>query len=197
MHMLLDKLGVSPELQAFFDANELCFNYGVEEEIYGADFHHVPVTRDLWMAGNNPATELIVTSSAMEAIAYMTVNAWRHPSPAGLSFIAVGLRPQAEQLHWIGKYCLKRKITLVFPNDVCGKITDIIIAAGVRQKAVKPRWKNDKVDLLMGGLIIELPVDKISLNFFEKAASLRTGIKTLKPKRFNTFLDQLHDDSKP
>ncbi|MCC8407695.1 hypothetical protein LJ707_02060 [Mucilaginibacter sp. UR6-1] len=195
MHDLLTKLGVSTELQAFFDLRDLCFSYGDEQEIYGPGFHHVPVSSDLWMSGKYPATELIISSSAMEAIAYMALNAWRHPADGSLSFIAVGLRPQPEQLRWINRYCLKRKITLVFPNDLCGRLADIVIAAGIRGRPVRPFWNKGNVQLRLKTQTIELPADKISLNMFEKAASLRTGIRTRKPVRFDTFLDQLRYDN--
>ncbi|RFZ91068.1 hypothetical protein D0C36_19185 [Mucilaginibacter conchicola] len=192
MFPFLKKLGVSPELQAYFDINERRFTYGNELEVFGPDYHIVPVTRDLWMHGNYPSTELIITSCAMEAVAYMAVNAWRHPAEARLSFIAVGLRPHPEQLRWIAKYCLKRKITLVFSNDVCGRLNDIIIAAGIREKPLRAVWHKNSVQLLLpNGSAIELTPEKLSLNVFEKAASLRSGIRTQKPGRFNTFLDQL------
>lgn len=191
MHPLLTELGVSPELQAYFGIHEANFIYGSDQEIFTRDFHRVPVTRDLWLHGSYPATELIVTSSAMEAIAYMALNAWRHPAEAALSFIAVGLRPFPEQLHWIAKCCLKRKITLVFPNDAGGRLTDIVIAAGIRQRPVKAVWHRDRVQLVTNNMTVALPAAKISLSAFEKAASLRTGIRTRKPGRFNTFLEQL------
>lgn len=195
MHLLLAKLGVPPELQAFFDLRDLCFAYGDEQEVYGQGFHLVPVTSDLWMAGSYPATELIITPSAMEAIAYMTLNSWRHPEGSRLSFIAVGLRPQPEQLYWISRYCLKRKITLVLPDDLCGRIADIVIAAGIRGRPVRPVWKWPGVQLMLNNQVIELTAEKLSLNAFEKSASIRTGIRTRKPVRFNTFLDQLRYDN--
>lgn len=197
MHTLLSELGVSPELRAFFDVqDDLCFSYGDEQEIYGPGYHHVPVSNDMWMSGSYPATELIISSSAMEAIAYMALNAWRHPAEGSLSFIAVGLRPQPKQLRWIRKYCLKRKITLVFPNDICGRLADIIIAAGIRNRPVTALWNKGSVQLRLNTLTVELPAQKVSLNAFEKVASLRTGIRTRKPARFNTFLDQLRYENK-
>jgi hypothetical protein len=195
MQPLLDRLGVSKELQAYFDLQELCFNYGEEQEVFGEDFHLIPLTRDLWMNGNYPATELIVTSSAMEAVAYMALNAWRHPAGASLSFIAVGLRPYPEQWQWIGRYCLKRKITLIFPNDLCGRLADIVIAAGIRNRPVRPVWYQGRVQLRLPNMTVELPAEKISLSAFEKASAIRTAVRTCKPRSFNTFLDQLRHDN--
>ena len=197
MQPLLNRLGVSKELQAYFDLQELCFNYGEEQEVFGGNYHLIPLTRDLWMNGNYPATELIITSSAMEAVAYMALNAWRHPAGSALSFIAVGLRPHPEQWQWIGRYCLKRKITLVFSNDLCGRIADIVIAAGIRGRPVRPVWHSGNVQLRLPNMTVELSPEKTSLSAFEKAAAIRTAVRTRKPGRFNTFLDQLRHDNEP
>ncbi|MBD1385851.1 hypothetical protein IDJ75_11220 [Mucilaginibacter rigui] len=187
----LSKLGVPPELQAYFGTADLCFDFGDEQELFGEGFHRVPTTPDLWMAGSYPATELIITSSAMEAVAYMTLNAWRHPPNAVMSFIAIGNLPHPRQIQWISAYCQKRKITLVFSNDLPGKLTDIIVASGIRKKAVRAAWQRGKVHLHLGQLALGFLPEVVSLNAFEKAAGIRTGIRTRKPAGHNTFLDQL------
>ena len=196
MHSLLTELGVSKELQAYFDIDEPRFDYGDEQEFFGSGFHIVPTTGDLWLAGNYPATELIITSSAMEAIAYMTLNAWRHPVNAVLSFIAIGNLPHARQLNWIRACCQKRKITLVFGNDLLGRLADIVVAAGIRNKALRLYWHDDRVQLYVNNRSFEANPEKLSLNSFEKAAGIRTGIRTRKPAYHNTFLEQLIHDKK-
>ncbi|MFC0513162.1 hypothetical protein ACFFGT_03085 [Mucilaginibacter angelicae] len=196
MHPLLTELGVSEELQAYFDIDELRFDYGDEQEFFGPGFHLVPTTSDLWLAGNYPATELIITSSAMEALAYMALNAWRHPANTVLSFIAIGNLPHTRQLNWIRAYCQKRKITLVFGNDLLGRLADITVAAGIRNKALRLYWHNGKVQLTMNNTVFEADPEKLSLNSFEKAAGFRTCIRTRKPTRHNTFLEQLIHDKK-
>lgn len=196
MHPLLTELGVSEELQAYFDIDELRFDYGDEQEFFGSGFHIVPTTGDLWLAGNYPASNLIVTSSAMEALAYMALNAWRHPANAVLSFIAIGNLPHTRQLNWIRAYCQKRKITLVFGNDLLGRLADIAVAAGIRNKALSLYWHNGKVQLTMNNNVFEADPENLSLNSFEKAAGFRTGIRTRKPTRHITFLEQLIHDKK-
>jgi hypothetical protein len=196
MHPLLTELGVSKELQAYFDINELRFDYGDEQEFFGSDFHVVPTTGDLWLAGNYPATELIITSSAMEAVAYMALNAWRHPANAVLSFIAIGNLPHSRQLNWIRAYCQKRKITLVFGNDLLGRLADIVVATGIRNKVLRLRWQNSKVQLHVNNRAFEADPEKLSLNSFEKTAGFRTAIRTRKPAHHNTFLEQLIHDKK-
>jgi hypothetical protein len=196
MHPFLTELGVSQELQAYFDIGELRFDYGDDQEMFGPGFHLVPVTADLWLAGNYPATELIITSSAMEAIAYMVLNAWRHPAGAVLSFIALGNRPHPQQLRWIRDYCQKRKITLVFSNDLTGRLADIVVASGIRNKTVRLRWEKNAVQASLNGAVFQFAPESLSLNAFEKAASVRTGIRTRKPLHHYSFLEQLRYDNK-
>jgi hypothetical protein len=196
MNSLLTELGVSKELQAYFNAADLCFDYGDQQELFGHGFHLVPSTADLWLAGNYPATELIITSSAMEAIAYMALNAWRHPANAILSFIAIGNLPHTRQLNWISAYCQKRKITLVFSNDLTGRLADIVVSAGIRGRAVRISWHADVVHLHLNSSVFALSPDTLSLNIFEKAAGIRSGIRTRKARLYNSFLDQLIYDKK-
>lgn len=196
MHHLLTELGVPQELQAYFSIKDLYFEYGDEREYFGKGFHLVPVTTDLWMAGNYPATELIITSSAMEAICYLTVNRWRHPVNAVLSFIALGNLPQARQLGWIGAFCQKRKITLVFGNDLLGRLADIAVAAGIRGKALRLVWRDGLIEAHLNNKVCPIPPEQVSLNRFEKAAGFRMGIRTRKPAHHNSFLEQLQNDSR-
>ncbi|MCQ6957052.1 hypothetical protein [Mucilaginibacter aquariorum] len=196
MHPLLTELGVSEELQAYFYTEDLCFEYANDKEYFGEGFHLVPVTADLWMAGNYPATELIITASAMEAIAYLALNQWRHPANAVLSFIAIGNLPHARQLGWISSYCQKRKITLVFGNDLLGRLADIAVASGIRGKAVRLCWQDGMVMLYLNHTAYRFAPERLSLNAFEKAAGFRTAIRTRKPTHHHSFLEQLQHDSR-
>jgi uncharacterized protein YejL (UPF0352 family) len=191
MHPLFIKLGVPPELQAFFQLRGTSFYYGSEVERFEHGVHTVPLTTSLWMAGNYTATELIVTSSAMEAIAYLTLNAHRYPLFSSLSLMAVGNLPCVPQMEWIASYCQKRKITLVFARDLTGRLADISIAAAIRKHPLHLQWNGEKIVCEANGLCFTAGPEVISLNSFEKAAGLRSRIRTRKPALHNTFLDQL------
>jgi len=65
-------LGVPPELQAFFNLHELYFDYDDTFEYFDFGFHLVPTNSGIWLAGRPLTTDLIITSSAMEAIAFLT-----------------------------------------------------------------------------------------------------------------------------
>ncbi|MES2108727.1 MAG: hypothetical protein V4577_08275 [Bacteroidota bacterium] len=197
MEDLLTELGVSKELQAFFNITEPLFNYGNDLEYFGSGIHFIPTTSNLWVAGNDMATELVITSSAMEAIAYLSLNTYRYPVTETICFIAIGNLPHAAQLNWIRVNRQKRKITLVFGNDLLGRLTDIAVACGLCNKAVRLCWSDGGVEVFANGKQFKADPELLTLNNFEKAAGVRTGIRTRKPIRHDTFLEQLKHDTNP
>ena len=195
MNALLNKLGIPPEIQAFFKAESLVFNYGNDVEYFGSGFHLVPTTSHLFIAGGEVTKELILTSSVMEAVAFLTLNAHHYTNLGDLSVIAMGNLPHRGQLARIGQGWQKRKITMVFGKDVLGRLTDIRVAAGIRNKEVRFTLRKEMIDIEYNLVHYRFTSDKLSLHMFEKAAALRSGIRTSKPKQFDTFLTQLIYDA--
>ena len=194
INRLLNELGVSEKLQAYLNISELLFEYGYDLEHFSKDFHLIPTTRNLWVAGNDIAAELVITSCVMEGIAYLNINASRYPSLNSVRIIALGNLPHSLQLEWIRANCQKRKITLVFSSDLLGRLADITIAAGIRNKPVRLCWTGFAITVEANGLSFDEDPDKLTLNVFEQKTSIRTAVRTRKPVRFNTFLDQLKHD---
>jgi hypothetical protein len=168
--------GVPEELRAFFNREET-----------GSD--------DGWLAGNAAATELIVTSGRPEAIAFMTVNAYRYTVTDALLFFAVGNLPDARRLDRIRAARQKRKITLVFSNDLLGSLLDITVAAGLTGRSVGLRWSDGRVEVDAGNRKFAADPGRLTLNYFEQMTGTRSGIRTRKPRRYNTFLEQLKYDT--
>lgn len=195
MNALLNKLGVPSEIQAFFNAGDLVFNYGDDMECFGSGFHRVPTTSHLFIAGGEVSKELILTSSVMEAIAYLTLNAHHYSNLGHLSVIAMGNLPHRGQLARMGQGWQKRKITMVFGKDMLGRLTDIRVATGIRNKEVRFTLRNEMIDIEYNFVHYRFAPDKLSLSKFEKAAALRSGIRTAKPKQFDTYLNQLIYDA--
>lgn len=191
MNALLTALGVPNAVQEFFDIDELVFSYGEHFEHYDKGFHRVPTTKNLWLAGSAVTREVIITSTAMEAIAYLTVNLNSYPNLQSLSFIAIGNLPHPGQLNWIKTHFPKRKFTLVFGKDLLGKLADIRVAAGLFYKPVRLLRSEIQIQILCGQQVYRFDQETISLNSFEKATGIRTGVRTAKSKEFDTFLDQL------
>jgi len=192
MNDQLTRLGVPEALQAWFNCQqELVFDYGGAKEIFTTGFHKVPTTANLWLGGNRSASEVVITHSAMEAIAFLTLHADHYPRRDILSFIATGNLPGMAQLHWIRQNFKKRKFTLVFGNDLLGTLTDIKVAAGLKGQGTRLLLSGDALHVQMRTQARILSVPGISLYAFEKAFGLRTGIRTRKPPAAATFLDQL------
>lgn len=196
MSPILTELGVSEELQAFFRVTDLVFSYGNDTEFFGRELHFIPKTPNLWVAGNDITTEVVITYSAMEAIAYLTLNRHRYPRMDTLSFIAIGNLPHEGQLQWIRSGWLKKKHTLVFGNDLLGRLADIKVAAGLADRRVRLYWDSPNIRIETDNSHHAFAVDKISLNIYEKAFGIRSGIRTHKPRQFDTFLDQLKHNGK-
>jgi hypothetical protein len=101
------------------------------------DFHIVPSTQNLWFAGTQNATHLIITYSVMEAMAFITFNRHRFPRLEQLAFIAIGNKLHAEQGDWIRQSFPGRKVILVFGKDLVGHITDIKLAAAIKNIPIR------------------------------------------------------------
>jgi len=194
MNAFLTGLGVPRELQAFFNSDLPPFSADYDENTYDNSFYTDPSGADLWLAGNETATEIVITTSALEAIAFMTLNAYRYPVPEALFFIALGNMPHARQLSWIKDNRQKRKINMVFGNDLSGILLDVRVAAGLTGRSVQLSWSGSMVLVTTGSRQFAASPENLTLNSFEKAAGIRSGIRTRKPRRFNTFLEQLKYD---
>ncbi|MBB3058002.1 hypothetical protein [Mucilaginibacter gotjawali] len=196
MNALLTGLGVPPEIQAFFNVGaELSFNYGGTFEYYGEDGHIVPATPNLWVAGNEAASHVVVTHSAMEAIAFITVYRQRYPRLEQLAFIATGNRLHTGQADWIRQHFAGRRFTLVFGKDLLGQLTAIKLTAGIKNIAIRIFHAGDQVVICRGRQEVIFNTGQISLHAFQEAFGIRPRFRTGKPVQSLTFLDQLKYDA--
>jgi hypothetical protein len=195
MNQLLTRLGIPSEVQAFFNiADDLTFNYGDQVERYDDGFHIVPSTQNLWFAGSQNATHVIITYSVMEAMAFITLNRHRYPRLEQLAFIAIGNKYHPEQANWIRENFMRRKFTLVFGKDLIGHITDIKLTAGIKNIAIRIFYSGNEILIYHGNLLDVFNTEQVSLHSFQEAFGIRPRFRTGKPVRSSTFLDQLKND---
>lgn len=197
MNSLLNSLGIPSEIQAFFCvASEPSFSYGDLQELYGEGFHFVPSTRNLWVAGSETASDVIITYSAMEAMAFITLQQQRY-NIAQLAFIAIGNRLHEQQVNWIRMNYPGRRFTLVFSKDLLGRLADIKMAAGLLCKRVRLFQAQNQSEIIIkqNGVCRSIAGDRLSLHAYQKAFQLRSQIRTCKPKQSISFLDQLTHDA--
>jgi hypothetical protein len=198
MNALLTRLGVSPEIQSLFNiGGELLFHYGDTQEHYGKGFHKIPTTPNLWIAGNDTSNEIIVSYSAMEVIAFITINRSRYANLEQLAFIAIGNQLQQGQVDWIRQSFPKRRFTLLFGKDELGHLTDIKLAAGLQNTVIQIYHTSQSQQVIIDrkGKQIIFEYGKISLNRYKLAFHIRGRIRTRKPSQSLTFLDQLKHDA--
>jgi hypothetical protein len=196
MNTLLTGLGISPEIQAFFNAAaDLSFSYGDQQEYYGEAFHTVPSTRNLWVAGTHNATHVVIAYSVMEAMAFITLNRHRYHRLEQLAFIAIGNRLHSEQANWIRENFPGRKFTLVFGKDLIGHITDIKLAAGIKNIPIRVFFSDNEVLIYRDKVLRVFNQDQTSLHAFQEAFGIRPRFRTAKPVQSLTFLDQLKYDA--
>jgi hypothetical protein len=196
MNRVLTGLGIPLEVQALFNiAGGLIFNYGDQVERYGAGFHIVPSTQNLWFAGTQNATHLIITYSVMEAMAFITFNRHRFPRLEQLAFIAIGNKLHAEQGDWIRQNFPGRKVILVFGKDLVGHITDIKLAAVIKNIPVRILYQGNEIHIYRNNSLKVFDQQQVSLHAFQEAFSIRPRFRTGKPVRSFTFLDQLKHDA--
>lgn len=198
MHPYLIRLGVPLAVQDFFkpywqtDAGgNLLFHYQDSFEHYGMAFHKVPAAEHYWIAGDPfLSRELIITYSAMEAIAYCAL----HPNQAMDHYVclATGTRFNAQQFHWIRQYAKGKPCTLVFENSPLGHIADLKMAAGIKRIPVAV-FAEPENRLLVRFRMQDYHFNAadFSLSRFEKVAGFRFGLRTAKSKAAVDFLDQL------
>jgi hypothetical protein len=197
MNTLLTKLGVSPEIQALFNiGEELLFDYGDGFEHFYATGHKIPITQNIWRAGNELATQVIISASVMELISFIALNGQKFHEPGNLFFIAMGNNYQLAKLKWIRDSLKKRKFILVHANDLLGRLMDIKAATGLKDKSTTLSWSDPFVQFVIAGRSFKIEQDLVSLAAFERQAGIRTHIRTSKPFPFNTYLEQLIYDAK-
>jgi hypothetical protein len=190
----VERLGISPEVLAFFHIDELCFDYGEDREVYKYGFHYIPTTTNVWLAGNRYAPEVVITGSAMEAVAWYALNYAWYRDPLDFLFVSLGNLPCEEQIAWLKREFPKRKFSLVFGDHVLGGLCDIKVGLLLAGYKAALRWQKEKAGICVVGRTIWLNASHCSLNRFEKTSGIRTGIRTRKPPGYVTYLAKLQDD---
>jgi hypothetical protein len=201
MHPFLTKLGIRAEVQGFFApwydtdrSGNLVFPYGRQYETYGMAFHFVPTTEICWQAGNSNLAfirEIFICGSAMEAIAWLHINYPACTRTNNLMLLSTGNKPGPEHFRCLTGKAKSRRISLLFGNDLLGKVCDLKTAAALHRQPAAVSVGDEQVTVSFRNKNYTFSYDAFSLNAFEKASNYYFKLRTLKPKGFNTWLDLL------
>jgi len=191
----LEMLGVHPRVQHFFNpyltisCETLIFNYGNFIELASEAFHRILITEELWIAGDPKfATNIFISSSAMDAIAFLNLYHQRFRKFDSLCFIGIGTAPSKSHAEIIQKYKLK-KLHFIFSNNPLGAICDLKLASYIRNKPLKIGYHDYKFQLTFENKFYAF--EQLSLNALEKASGYNFLIRTHKPKNTSTYYEQL------
>lgn len=189
----LTKLGVGNDIRSLFGiADQAIFDYGDSLEEFARGSLKVPVTKNIWRCGNEMAANVVVTWSAAEAMAMLTSRPQMN-SFDNIQVLSIGCRYSPGQTAWMRANLKGRKFVLLFPDDIAGRATDIAVAAGIRNIPLRQKWERGILRINCRNREFCLPAGELSLASFERAAGVRSHIRTLKPTDSNTFLEQLYE----
>lgn len=202
MHPFLTRLGVRPEVQRFFRPfyqvdviGNLLFAYGEEFEHFGFGFHRVPTTGELWLAGNLQLSQVrlvILSASALDAVAWLNKKLPAFPQTENLLFASLGAGIHDAALSWTREHLAGKQYRLLFGNDLLGRMADLKLAATIRGWPLSVyRAEKEQVVVEFRSQHYVFSQESFSLFAFEKVAGVRFGMATDKPKKYNTFFDEL------
>jgi len=190
--LYLERLGIRSEVRSFFEpylnqtCGEIIFKYGHSAEHVNHDFHFIPTTEVLWTAGNfDLAGHIFICGSAMDALSFLHLH--YHVYHTHLFFAAVGTSPSPAQLEPL--IHPKKQYHLVFSKDELGAICDLKAASYIRKSPIKIIANENCFNLTFRSK--NYPVKNLSLHALEKAAGFHFNIPVSKPKKHNTFYEQL------
>jgi hypothetical protein len=206
MHPYLTRLGVRPEVQAYFrpcyrtsDLGNLLFPYGDEGEHFGFAFHRVPVTDDCWLAGSIhfPQVRMVILStSALDAVSWLNKKYNAFTATENLLFVALGGGISDAQLHWIRDKFSRKKCHLIFSNDLLGRLADLKVAAALHGWPLSLYADpEEKVTINFRTANFCFSQETLSLSAFERAAGIRFGVSTSKPRKYNSFFEELQAEA--
>ena len=201
MHPYLTRLGVSPEVQAFFEpyysavSGDLLFQQGNYREHFGLAFHRIPSGGDFWLAGElnlSLVDRVVISTSAMDAIAFLHFFGHSLADWENILFIATGVKPTTIQLRWIRDKLGGKHLTLIFPADLPGAVTDLKVAAAFRRMpAAAFLAEKERLKIFFRAKVYEFDQQTFTLSAFERASAYRFKVVTCKPKHGASFLEQL------
>ena len=202
MHPYLTRLGVRVEVQQYFEpfyvsdeAGNLCFWYGEVYEHFGFGFHRVPLSSDLWLAGNlnfSQVRQVIVSGCALDAVSWLNKKAVYLSHTENLLFIATGAGLQTEHICWINEHLDGKAFCLIYGNGLLGSLASVKLAAGLRRMPLKIFIDGaERISVSFRSRNFSFSQDNFSLHAFEKAAKFRFGIRCDQPKDQPAFFDEL------
>jgi len=198
MQTLLERLDIHAKVQSFFkpylkaENNTILFDYWSDFEHASESFHRIPVTESYWTAGEvRTATDIFISGSAMDAIAWLDLNHTRYRQLTNLFFISTGSVPNKCHAELIQKHTPKKKLHFIYSKNDLGVVCDLKIASFIRDKPLAISYHENHYQVTFEHK--HYAFEQLSLNALERASGYHFLIRTHKPKNASTYYDQLRD----
>nr|WP_157536130.1 hypothetical protein [Mucilaginibacter sp. L294] len=134
-----------------------------------------------------------MSSSGMDAIAWLHQNHNRYPDLNDLCFISLGALPTTTHAVIIQQHALHKKIHFLFSNDPTGALCDLKLASYIRDQPIKITQRDHQYQIQFRHKTYIL--HHLSLNALEKQSRHNFHIRTHKPKKHGTYYQQLRQSN--
>jgi hypothetical protein len=121
------------------------------------------------------------------------IDAWLRLKPQYQGHIyplIVGHVPEPFHAEIIRPYAPQRKIHFIFSKDDTGALCDLKLASYIRNKPLKISYQEYRYHIHFENKNYQF--ERLSLNALEKASCYNFRIRTHKPKKANTYYEQLY-----
>lgn len=188
--------GLNPAVQAFFldwitvKNGVLLFFYqdkrgNLATEYWAPVLHKVPVSSGVWLVHQGFAVQvrhLFIGGSAADILCFCQFNPAWLKDDGTLAFAALGLLPNAAQIVFLKERFPNAKVHTLFESGITGKVTDCKIALWQKGKDASFMVSGDLIQITYKNRRYKIPLTVFSLNRFETTVSIRSKIRTHKPK---------------
>jgi len=154
-------------------------------EYWSPGMHLVPVTSGIWLVNEGfPAQvrHLFLSHSAADILCFCQLRPEWLKVPGNVAFAALGLLPTTCQVGFLKESFANAKMHTLFDKGLTGRVTDCKVALWRAEKDANFTVIDDLVHINYRRSKFSISAAVFSLNRFEKAVALRSGIHTHKPK---------------
>lgn len=126
-------------------------------------------------------THVILAPTPLAACGHMARHHHSFSDPERLWFFCYGSLPSGVQIATLLPNLRKKKIILLYQDDLLGRIAAIKIACWLKSRDAKISYQiRETVHIHLSGKTYQFYEPELSLSCFEKRTGLRSGIKTYK-----------------
>lgn len=201
----LQPISINPEILAFF-VNHITIQDGTilfiyqnnqrdaATEFWSDEKHLMPVPTGMWLVYEGlPAQvrHLFLSHTAIDILCFCQQRPDWVKIPDNVAFASLGLLASADQVSFLKQHFVNAKMHTLFDAELTGRVTDCKIALWRSGKEAFFRVIDDVIQINYRKRIFNIPAISFSLNRFEKAVGLRSGVRTHKPKNgYLSFREQ-------